>query len=327
MQREWPQDAVEFGRTVRSVLADLGGVELARDAERDPQIRQDVLAGRLAEIGLREVDPLGDPDEAAAALLGVRAAGSVVAPWPLVHELAVPVEERGNVDGAYLVRGVPERLDHADRFDRPVLLPFGGGDGAVRVGRSSGPVRGAPLDPFGAPAVDTGETLSGEGWERAAATHVVLDAAWISGALSTVLQQTARYAGERRQFGRAVGEFGEIRWRLADMAVAQDGIDELTDWTWWRLQHGAASDADVLALRLAALEAAATVLANGHQVLGAVGLCEEHDVAVIDRHLQSVLRRPGGQATTTGLLMDAIDREGFDGIFPVPSRTSAVGSS
>jgi alkylation response protein AidB-like acyl-CoA dehydrogenase len=35
-------------------------------------------------------------------------------------------------------------------------------------------------------------------------------------------EQALAYAGERRQFGRAIGEFQGIRWKLADMAVKLD---------------------------------------------------------------------------------------------------------
>jgi acyl-CoA dehydrogenase len=52
-----------------------------------------------------------------------------------------------------------------------------------------------------------------------------------------------------------------------------------------------------------------------------MGLCEEHDLAVIDRHLQCVLHRPTGRIASTELLAQAISREGFDSIYPVPAWT------
>jgi hypothetical protein len=50
-----------------------------------------------------------------------------------------------------------------------------------------------------------------------------------------------------------------------------------------------------------------------------MGLCEEHDLAVIDRHLQPVLRRPVGRLGTTTLLAEHVRRDGFDALFPVPA--------
>jgi acyl-CoA dehydrogenase len=88
---------------------------------------------------------------------------------------------------------------------------------------------------------------------------------------------------------------------------------------WWLLREGRAGPADLLALRVHMLESADVVLADGHQVLGAMGLCEEHDLAVLDRHLQSVLHRPAGRIASTDLLARAVARDGFDAIYPVRS--------
>jgi hypothetical protein len=57
-------------------------------------------------------------------------------------------------------------------------------------------------------------------------------------------------------------------------------------------------------------------------VLGAIGLCEEHDVAVIDRHLQSVLRRPIGRIATNAALAERVAAEGFDLLYPVAPRAA-----
>lgn len=59
-----------------------------------------------------------------------------------------------------------------------------------------------------------------------------------------------------------------------------------------------------------------------HQIFGSIGLCEEHDLVVIDRHLQSTLRRPLGTAQTASALAEAVAAEGFELLYPVaPLRT------
>lgn len=311
MRREWPQEALSFQDSVRSVTTSLGGVDRARLAEAEPASRAAVGAA-LDQLGLLELDPVGDEGEAAAAALGAQAVGASVLPWPLVHQLAVPVEMRSELDAVYLGDGRAPRLDHADLFHRAALLDE---DRQVWSTVAAGRRSAAPLDPF-AVEVDL-ESTSRAISEDVALVHHVLDAFWISGAVSTSVRLAARHASDRTQFGVPIGRFGEIRWRIADMVVARDGLDELARFTWARLRAGVASRADVLALRLQALEAATAVLTHGHQVLGAMGLCEEHDLTVIDRHLQPVLRRPGGVLSTSRRLATAVSVDGFEGVYPV----------
>jgi hypothetical protein len=244
----------------------LGGVDIARAAEADRSRRSTLVRPALDQLGLLSRDPWGE-EESAAVVLGVRAAGAVVVPWPVTHVLAAPPRLRSDVDGVYLAPATSRRLDHADLF-------------------------------HACPAIDP----------ATAATYRVTPGA---------AELAVTHAREREQFGRKIGKFGEIRWRIADIAVAVDGLAELALHAWWLLRAGDAGPADVLALRVHVLESADVVLANGHQVLGAMGPCEEHDLAVIDRHLQSVLHRPAGRIASTDLLARAVARDGFDGIYPV----------
>ena len=50
--------------------------------------------------------------------------------------------------------------------------------------------------------------------------------------------------------------------------------------------------ADALILRLKAADTARQVLRTAHQLLGALGFCDESDVSVLDRHTQSLIRLP-----------------------------------
>nr|BFE58346.1 hypothetical protein GCM10020063_028720 [Dactylosporangium thailandense] len=316
MRREWPQAAIAYQQSVAKALGALGGVNIARDAETDPGRRRAVVAPALDQLDLRTLDPWGEQDESAAAVLGIKAAGAVVLPWPLVHELAVAPHLRREINGVYLSAGAPGRLDHADLFERAVAVDL------VRGGASSvtaSPLRPAPLDPFAAGVV-LGATELDIDVPRAVSMHLLLDAFWVLGALGTAVELAVVHARERQQFGKPIGSFGEIRWRIADIALALDGLEELTLHGWWLVRQAAARPADLLALRVQMLESANVVLSNAHQVLGAMGLCEEHDLTVIDRHLQSVLHRPAGLIASTDLLAQAVAREGFDGIYPVAAR-------
>lgn len=320
MRRDWPAAAVSYEESVTAAIRALGGVDVTRAAEADPARRRLVVPPLLSQLGLTELDPWADEDESAAAMLGVRAAGAAALPWPLAHALAVPAPLRQHIDGVYLTTGQPRRLDHLDLFQNAIAIDVGKRS-ATPV--TAGAAQRAPLDPFATEAIARPTPLDPDiDIDRIIAIRILLDAFWVAGALATVVDLAASHAREREQFGRPIGTFGEIRWRIADLAVARDGLDELARYTWWLVRQGAATDADVFALRVQMIEAADVVLANGHQVLGAMGLCEEHDIAVIDRHLQPVLHRPAGRVASTDLFADAVARLGFDSIYPVPPRRS-----
>lgn len=319
MNIEWTPAALAVEETLRTALAGLGGVDLARAAQADPAVRSARLAPVLASLGVLELDAFGGEDEAAAAVLAVRACGAVVAPWPVARVLCVPADARHEIDGLYVTDGSVRHLEHADLFDRAVAVPLSG-DGGRSVTALGSPA-GVPLDPFRVPvALDGSAPMPFAA--RAAYLSAVLDAAWVAGSLAAVTQMAADYAATRRQFGQRIASFGEIRWRIADMVVAADGLDEIMAYTWYLQRRGSGTLADALALRLAMQDAADVVLKNGHQVFGAIGLCEEHDLAVIDRHLTPALLRPAGSQRTTQALLDAVNEDGFDAIFGVAPRQS-----
>jgi acyl-CoA dehydrogenase len=316
VRREWPQSARAYARTVSAALRSLDGAEAARRAEAEPGHRSEVIRPRLDALGALSLDPWGDEEEAAAAALAVREAGRAVLPWPLVHVLSVPPPARDDCGGVHLVLGKCTALDHADVIPDAVAVDLRDGRAfSVTVDRR----RRAPLDPFGCEVRLTGSGL-GPLLAGAPGMHLLLDAFWAGGALAEAADLALRHARERRQFGVPIGRFGEIRWRTADLVLARDSLDELARYTWWLTHLGRAGLADLLALRLQMIESAQTVLSHAHQILAAMGLCEEHDLAVIDRHLQPVLRRPVGRLGSTTLLAEHVRRDGFDALFPVPAR-------
>jgi alkylation response protein AidB-like acyl-CoA dehydrogenase len=66
--------------------------------------------------------------------------------------------------------------------------------------------------------------------------------------------------------------------------------------------------ADALVLRLKAAETARQVLRTAHQLLGALGFCDESDVSVLDRHTQPLIRLPlGPEALSLRLIPDVRD--------------------
>ncbi|MFF0818679.1 acyl-CoA dehydrogenase family protein [Rhodococcus sp. NPDC003318] len=313
MNRNWPAEALSYQETVARAFHALGGVELARKAELNREFRASTVRPVLEQLDLLTLDIWGDEAESAAAVLAVKEAGAVVLPWPLTHGLAVPAGVRDTVDGFYLTNGPVRRLDHADLFDRAIAFDTDASTAHVLLSHE---LSTAPLDPF-AVAVDMNEQVTLDDSDHAVTAHYLLDAFWVAGACRTTVELAARHARDRNQFGVPIGNFGEIRWHLADMVLARDGLDELALHTWWEARRGRAGLVDLLALRLNMIEAATTVLSHGHQVLAAMGLCEEHDLTMIDRHVQSALRRPGGALKTTRQLAESIATDGFAGTFAV----------
>jgi hypothetical protein len=62
------------------------------------------------------------------------------------------------------------------------------------------------------------------------------------------------------------------------------------------------------------------VLAATHQLLGALGFCDEHDLSIIDRHIQGSLRIPCDSEATMEQLLRCIAGRGFPGLFGVQAE-------
>jgi acyl-CoA dehydrogenase len=312
MDRTWPAEASLFARSMRDAMARLGGVEFARRAEANPTLRTTELQPVLRDLGLLELAPASGSIELQAVALAVREAGAVICPWPLVQQLSVGPDLSATTDAVYLAEHPPSRLEHLDLVASPVAVAYDGRAWRPQVAAGVTPSR---IDPFGVPC--TAADVWPEAGRYEVILHSVLSAFWVLGALTSVVVLGAEYSAQRRQFGRPIGEFGSVRWRLADMAVQRTGLEELSHYTLWRVLEGSATLADALALRSYQLDAAQSVLENAHVVFAAIGLCDEHDLSVIDRHVQPLLRRPAGTAATLDLLAAQVATEGFDALFAV----------
>ncbi len=318
MERPWPDEAVDFQAAVEGALSRLGGVELTRRVEAEPSLRDGELRDALADLGLLDLDVHGSPVEAAAAARAMLAAGAVVCPWPLVQHLAVPTALRDRIDRVYLVDRDVRRAEHLDLAGRSVALDLVSGE--VRELTALGGLSHAPLDPFGV-TCELGAVAADE-LNGALGVHVVLAAFWVLGALGRARDLAVAYAKERRQFGTRIADFGGIQWHLSDLAVAHDGLWELASFSLGRMIDDRLLAADVLALQLTTAESAQAVMRHAHQVLGAIGLCEEHDVTLMDRHIQPQVRRPCGASRMLGLLVEEIRRSGFDSLYPVAATAT-----
>lgn len=307
MNPDLPGEARDFGTSATKAFAALGGVEVARRAEDDPAVRAGEVATTLAALGIDDLDPRDDADALAAAAALCEAAGRVALPYP------VPGALLSDGDGrpfAVVPDRVP-RVDHGDLFEEWRVAPLAG---PGHIATSGEPRLGTRLGPFVADL-----TLAGEAEVRATDVllHVALTAWQILGVADRAIELAAEHVTGRIQFGKPISSFQAVQFQLADAAVAAAGLRELAKFTLWRLT--AAPDdarADVLALRLHAVETARAVLRTCQQLHGAAGVCDEYDISVLARMVQPALRLPWSAERTGTELADAIQVGGFEGLFP-----------
>lgn len=305
MHTELPGDALAFGDAVRSRLQALGGVRLALRAESDPAARH-LAADALSELGAWDVDPRAGIDEMLASAQLCRMAGAVVLPYPVVERLL-------QVDGSMLALVDPDRpwIDHGDLDGAWLAADLDGrawqATAGKRVSSRLGPFvtrvhLGRPAPPVTADDV---------------ARHLLLGAWRILGALDAAVGLAGSHVVVRRQFGRPLAEFQAVRFAVADAVVAVRGLEELAKFTVWRLVTASDSArwADAVALRLHAVEVARDVLRCCHQLFGAIGFCDEHDLSVLDRHLQPLLRLPYAAEALADRLVPAVSSGALEGLF------------
>ena len=86
------------------------------------------------------------------------------------------------------------------------------------------------------------------------------------------------YASDRQQFGRRIGDFQAIQWKLADMATEIDAARLLTYRAAWLKQEGRPHAAEGAKAKLFASEMARRQTAEAIQILGGYGYTREFPV-------------------------------------------------
>lgn len=305
MRTEIPSDIAAFGAAARGRFDSLGGVELALRAETDPDARR-LAADALTELGAWDIDARGDGDDLLAAAVLCREAGAVALPYPVVEQLLA-------VDGARLALVDPARpwIDHGDLAGSWVAADLDGRAYAVTTEER----RPAKLGPFVTRA-RLGDPVAPVPTDDVA-RHLALGAWRVLGGLDSALALAGAHVAVRKQFGKPLAEFQAVRFALADAVVARRGLEELAKFTVWRLVTAApeARWADAVALRLHAVEVAGDVLRSCHQMFGAIGFCDEHDVSVLDRHIQPLRRLPHAPEALAERLIPAVSNGVLESLF------------
>jgi Acyl-CoA dehydrogenase, C-terminal domain len=312
MNLELPQTAIEFGDAAARAFSGAGDVDVARGAEARPETRRDVVARLLDRLGVGDMQVTDDLDTALAGGELCRVAGRCALPYPVASVLA----GGPNRPPVAVVDPALPRADHGDLFPRWRLVTIGG---TMWKGRPAGGPLGTVLGPF---VVDMhvdavpGGSSNGDGAHVDMPALLTLGAWQILGTLERALELAVAHVNARHQFGRPLARFQAVQFQIADATVAVQSLRELARFTMWRLWAAPLDRlVDALALRAHALESAQAVLRTCHQLHGALGFCDEHDLSILSRHAQPWLRLGGGLEATTEHLMAAIDQSGFESLF------------
>lgn len=100
-----------------------------------------------------------------------------------------------------------------------------------------------------------------------------------SGIGGAALDEARRYAQERRQFGRPIGQFQGIGFKLADMSTGLDAAWLLTLRAAWLKEAGRRFSLEAAMAKVKASETANEVVDDAVQIFGGYGYTEEFPVA------------------------------------------------
>jgi alkylation response protein AidB-like acyl-CoA dehydrogenase len=211
------------------------------------------------------------------------------------------VSLRGEIGGRISGRKLFVRDAHvAD--DLIVVVRGGGGFNLVVLDRTRAGITLAPLQAM------SGEKLfevmftdvpvladdllgqPGRGWALlvpALQAGALARAAEMLGCAQRILEFSVEYVKVRAQFGRPVGSFQAIQHACANLLRNVDATRGIVYSAVWRMQEGLPCYADVAMAKAYASEACLAVARTAHQILGAIGYCEEHPLHLFHKRIQA----------------------------------------
>ncbi|HEX3825200.1 MAG TPA: acyl-CoA dehydrogenase family protein [Mycobacteriales bacterium] len=296
------QDALDFGASVRDLLADLAPAGVLRAAWDSPEGRIPGVWARLADLGV-----LGSlvPEDLGGLGLDVRsvlpvliASGHAALPEPLVETLvgsALLASAGGEVAARWLpeiaagkaVVGVgigPGELVNAGPWAD--LFVLRDKDGRLHA------VEAADVTVVATPSLDQGVRLADVQWQPGEATVVsqadddagidlasVAVAAQLVGLGEAMLDLSVRYALQREQFGKLIGSFQAVKHQLADVYVANAFAKPVVARAAWSVARDLPTRSrDASHAKYAASRAAARAARTALQVHAGIGYTYEHDL-------------------------------------------------
>lgn len=113
----------------------------------------------------------------------------------------------------------------------------------------------------------------------------IITGAMALGVARAALDEAVRYAGERRQFGKAINRFQAIQFKLAEMATGLEAATHLVRYAAWLADAQRPHHKEAAMAKLFATETAASICDQAARVLASYGYAMEYPV---QRYLRDV---------------------------------------
>lgn len=316
MNLDVPQAASDYGREASRAFNAHGAVDLARRALVDPQSRLTEVEAILDALGIDDLLDVGNDNTGIIACGELcRSAGAVALPYPVAGRLLRDVEGRP----VAVVDIERPRIDHGDLFGAWCAIDMFGGSSVATV---RGEILHTRLGAFVA-EMDTAPT-AGTPDPVLTAKALTFSSMTALGIAQQALALTVEHVRSRHQFGRPLASFQSVQFRLAQSSTMLEGLSELGYFTLARLSRSdPAIMVDALGLRMQTITVTRDVMRTAHQMHGAIGFCDEHDLSMLTRCLQPFTRLPVDLPLTTHHLLEAVEKYGFDSTFPVAASVSS----
>ena len=144
----------------------------------------------------------------------------------------------------------------------------------------------------------------------------MLRAAQIAGAMHALLDMTANYAGERKQFGKAIGSFQAIQQQLAVFAEQAAAAGIAAEAAFAESRSGLAA-MTIAAAKVSTAEAASVGAGFAHSVHGAIGFTEEYPLHLLTRRLWAWRSEFGSASLWSQRLGVLVCQGGSEGYWPL----------
>jgi alkylation response protein AidB-like acyl-CoA dehydrogenase len=187
--------------------------------------------------------------------------------------------------------------------DADLLLLLDGDDARVfeRSQFTTEPVRSIYGYPMAAVRTDRGLLLDSGAGALARRWWRVAIACEIAGTCDAIFEFMRKFLSEREQFGRPLGGFQALQHRILEAFVRIEG----TKWSAREAAFLGAPAEQAATSAIAAVQTAAIVLQEAHQLAGAIGLTLEFDLHLWTLRLQSLRVEAGGIASHSAALVDS----------------------
>ena len=235
---------------------------------------------------------------------------------PVHRDETLRLERAG---GGWRLHGTVTRVPWGAAAGHVVVVGDGGGTPAIGlVARGAGRAttdRSLALEPRDTLVFDGAALVAAAPARVAPDAPIVygamIRAAQMAGALESLLEQSVRYATERKQFGRPIGNFQAIQHNLALLAGHVAAAGSAAEHAFVAADRGDPR-LGVAAAKVRAGEAAGLGAGIAHQVHGAIGFTYEHSLHFATRRLWSWRAEFGSESQWAQVLGRAVAARGAD---------------